>query len=314
MPELPDAAAAAGTDEPIADTAAADPARSRRNILAAAAGAMAGLIGSRLVAPESAAAANGDSLRIGQSNSATSNTTLTSTSAQGLIVYGRYTGASLRSNDPTGIGVDAGAGSTGASTNYGVYAQAWGSGGAGVLAFSGNSSTGVVGYSRAVDSTAPAPKPQKKTGVYGHASQDAGAIGVLGESAAGLGVKGKATTGSGVYGTTGSGYGVVGFGGTGVGGLFQTGSPAVGIALQAIGRVKFDKSVGRSSIAAGTNRVTVTPGIDLTATSAVVATLQGPAGGALVERVSIDTTSNTFTIWLTKNATLAASVAWHVFG
>ena len=38
--------------------------------------------------------------------------------------------------------------------------------------------------------------------------------------------------------------------------------------------------VGIATIAAGTSGITVTPGIDLTATSAVVATLQGGAGGA----------------------------------
>ena len=78
--------------------------------------------------------------------------------------------------------------------------------------------------------------------------------------------------------------------------------------------MKFDKSVGRPTIAAGTKSVTVTPGIDLTTTSAAVATLQGSANGALVERVAIDTTANTLTIFPTKNTTAAVSVAWHVFG
>ena len=79
-------------------------------------------------------------------------------------------------------------------------------------------------------------------------------------------------------------------------------------------RVRFDNSVGIATIAAGTNGVTVTPGIDLTATSAVVATLQGPAGGALVERVSVNATTDQITIYLTKNSTNTVKVAWHVFG
>ena len=90
--------------------------------------------------------------------------------------------------------------------------------------------------------------------------------------------------------------------------------PQVGYGAPDRGRVRFDNSVGLATIAAGTTSVTVTPGIDLTATSAVVATLQGASGGALVYRVSIDATADRFTIHLTKNTTVAVKVAWHVFG
>ncbi len=59
----------------------------------------------------------------------------------------------------------------------------------------------------------------------------------------------------------------------------------------------------------------MTPGIDLTATSAVVATLQGSAGGTTtVHRIAVNATADTFTIYLTANATAAVKVAWHVFG
>jgi hypothetical protein len=59
----------------------------------------------------------------------------------------------------------------------------------------------------------------------------------------------------------------------------------------------------------------VTPGIDLTGSSAVVATLQGPAGGTTtVHRVIVDATNDQFTIYLTANSTVNVKVAWHVFG
>ena len=59
----------------------------------------------------------------------------------------------------------------------------------------------------------------------------------------------------------------------------------------------------------------LTPGLDLTATSAVVATLMGSAGGTTAVRcVIVNATADTFTIYLTANATSAVTVAWHVFG
>ena len=82
-----------------------------------------------------------------------------------------------------------------------------------------------------------------------------------------------------------------------------------------MGRVRFDNSVGIATVAAGTSSVTVTPGIDLTATSAVVATLQAnPAGTLAVKGVTVNATADTFTIYLTATATAAVKVAWHVFG
>jgi hypothetical protein len=59
----------------------------------------------------------------------------------------------------------------------------------------------------------------------------------------------------------------------------------------------------------------VTPGIDLTSTSAVIATLNGNAGGSTtVKRVLINATANTFTIYLTANSTANVKVAWLVAG
>ena len=59
----------------------------------------------------------------------------------------------------------------------------------------------------------------------------------------------------------------------------------------------------------------VTPGIDLTAASSVVATLMGSAGGtAAVRYVAVNTTTDSFTIYLTATATVAVKVVGHVFG
>ena len=70
-----------------------------------------------------------------------------------------------------------------------------------------------------------------------------------------------------------------------------------------------------ASIAKGASSVTVTPGIDLTAKSAVVATLMGSAGASTVVRyVLVNATADRFTIYLTAKATAAVTVAWHVFG
>jgi len=80
-------------------------------------------------------------------------------------------------------------------------------------------------------------------------------------------------------------------------------------------RVKLEKSVGIATVSAGSNHVTVAPGIDVTTTSAVVATLQGSAGGkTTVHRVSVSTTGDTFTIYLTASATSSVKVAWHILG
>lgn len=129
--------------------------------------------------------------------------------------------------------------------------------------------------------------------------------GVQGETTSGFGVRAAATTGYGVYVTTTSG----------TGGYFGTGGLKTGTALRTVGRVRFDNSVGIATIALGASSVTVTPGIDLTATSAVVATLQGSAGGTTsVRYLTVNATTDTFTIYLTAKTTAAVKVAWHVFG
>ena len=154
---------------------------------------------------------------------------------------------------------------------------------------------------------------------------DAASRGVTGQSTLGTGVYGtattgrglfaSATTGTGAYGYTSSGIGTRGYAATGTGGYFSTSAPKVGTALQVVGKVKLGNCAGLATIASGTISVAVSPGIDLTSASAVVATLMGSAGGlTTVHRVVVDTTADAFTIYLTANATVAVKVAWHVFG
>ena len=159
------------------------------------------------------------------------------------------------------------------------------------------------------------PAPPAKTGVYGYAAQDANASGVMGSTTLGRGVLGLATTGNGVFGLANTGIGARGWSTTGTALYASTSGPKIGTALRAIGRVKFDNCAGVATIASGHNSVTVTPGSDMLATSAVVATLMGSAGGTTtVHRVIVNATADTFTIYLTANTTVAVTVGWHVFG
>lgn len=197
---------------------------------------------------------------------------------------------------PNGSGVS---GSSG--IGYGVLGYSNATNRAGTTGQSGGDSTGVLGMSGS-----PVPDAPAKTGVYGEAAQDSTAKGVWGKSNGGRGVYGQATSGQGVRGyasTTGTAlYG-------------STAGPKKGLALHTIGRVKLDNAAGIATITSGTKSVVVTPGIDLLATSAVVATLQAnPGGTTAVQRVEVNATADTFTIYLTANASSTVTVAWHVFG
>lgn len=168
--------------------------------------------------------------------------------------------------------------------------------------------TAVYGYS----GTGTEPTAPTRTGVYGYAAQGADARGVFGRTSTGQGVRGQATSGYGVRGVADKGSGVGGYATTGIG---LRGEATSGYALRTEGRVAFDKSSGTATIASGTNSVLVTPGIDLTTTSTVLATLQGSAGGTTtVHRVSVNPSTNQFRIHLTANATASVKVGWLVFG
>jgi hypothetical protein len=179
-------------------------------------------------------------------------------------------------------------------TGYGSYAS---SGAPDRAAAVGTSTTmtGLQGYS----GTGPLPGVPPKTGVYGHAEQDVNATGVAGRTTAGRGVLGVATSGRAVYGAAANG----------TGGYF---SATTGTALRAEGPVRF-KTSGLATIAIGTRSTTVTPGMDVTTSSKILVTLQGDAGGStVIQRVAINATANTFTIYLTANSVRDVKVSWFV--
>ncbi|OGN87316.1 MAG: hypothetical protein A2X23_05600 [Chloroflexi bacterium GWC2_73_18] len=113
---------------------------------------------------------------------------------------------------------------------------------------------------------------------------------MYGRSTAGRGAFGQATSGVGVWGATVSGY-----------------------ALRASGRVTFDDASGTATITAGTKSKTVTPGFDLTTSTKVLVTLLGnPGGSTVVQRVAVNATTDTFTVYLTADATASTKFAWFV--
>ena len=288
--------------------------RTRRAILAAAIGAGAAAMASALGRPLSASAANGDPVIIGATTDGT-NITVVRNAAATALAGTSTTGVGIYARSQSLPGDQAFQGKVGLvaegfhdATSIGVLARSTGTGVRG----GSDGGTGLQGYSGAFGSE---PAPPAKTGVYGYAIQDAGAVGVLGQSTVGRGIQGVATSGIGFRAAVTTGYGLHATATTGTAIVGWTDGPKVGTALRTIGRVRFDNSVGIATIAAGTNSVTVTPGIDLSATSAVVATLQGSAGGSTtVARCVVNAATDTFTIYLTGSATTAVKVAWHVFG
>ncbi len=254
--------------------------RTRRALLAAALGAGAATVASALGRPVPASAADGQTVVVGGEYTASSVTKIdTGATAAQAALWGVSGGIGVRGTGTASTGV------MGDSTSGpGVYGVS--SSGMGVEGTS-DSKDGVSGWSTA------------RVGVAGH-SESTVAPGTLGESF------GNST---GVLGYSGSDTHPAAPAKTGVlrlrrpgleqsrgDGLLPSGSghqrhlndrhrrlssrhphPMVGTSLRAVGKVKFDKSAGIATIASGASSGVVTPGIDLTATSAVVATLQGTA-------------------------------------
>jgi hypothetical protein len=125
-----------------------------------------------------------------------------------------------------------------------------------------------------------------------------GPTGVLGTSSAGVGTRGSSSSGVGVAGISGSGFGV-------------RAESSNGVALQVIGRARFDKASGLATIPAGEASVTVYPGFSV-AGARILATLMGDAGGAFVERVFVGRLTGRFTIHLTAPTASDVPVAWLV--
>jgi hypothetical protein len=292
--------------------------RTRRALLAAALGATAGATAAALGHPLPARAANGQPVLIGMSNTATDVTTITNDAfyatalagvGAGIGIWGRSEGfAGVRGSSTNSMGVwgtsSSSYGVAAESTSYyGVISDSHATDRAAILGRSFGNATGVHGVSGS--GGVGFPTASVKAGVFGEATQDSSARGVHGKSTAGRGVYGQATSGQGVRGYATTGTAVYG----------TSADPMKGYALRAAGRVRFDNCAGIATIAAGTKTKKVTPGVDLVSTSAVVATLQGSAGGTTtVHRCVVDAAANTFTIYLTANATAEVKVGWVVIG
>lgn len=160
---------------------------------------------------------------------------------------------------------------------------------------------GVVGSAQSPDGVAVEGRARALTGE---------AVGVHGfsQSVDGVGVQGVAQAGN--------GWGVFGVGGpTGVGGYFRAaeGQPgAVGLAVH--GRAEFS-TCGVATIANGANQVVVTPGVEITSNTKVLATLQSDsASGAVVSSAAPNVGANTITIRLNGPSASTCTVAWFVIG
>jgi hypothetical protein len=149
-------------------------------------------------------------------------------------------------------------------------------------------------------------------GVFGEATNMTGlSHGVFGRDAStgGVGVTGRSTAavGSGI-GVSGRAVSLTGVGVHAQGG--QDASAGEGIALQALGQVRFSTS-GIATVAKGAKQVIVNPGVPITTASRVLCTLlSNPGGTTTVQRVSRNTTADVFTIVLTAKATAATKVGW----
>ena len=199
-------------------------------------------------------------------------------------VGGSYTGTRTIFENPNGtgiIGVNKGGG-----FRSGLRGDSYTATGFGVIGMStngGEQSAGVLGQGPV-------------TGVRGIALNNQGA-GVQGITVAqGVGVLGRANA--------------VG----GVAGRFEALTGAT-MGLVVAGRVSFSTS-GTAQIAMGQRSIVVTPNIDLTASSLILATLQSNPGAdsISVSRAVPNPGADTFTIALTADAVADCSVAWFVIG
>ena len=322
--------------------------RSRRSLLV---GMLGGVAASTALAPDRAEAGSGPPpVKLGQSNSASSLTSISSsttafkgnsTGATGLLgqtssgsgfgVNGINTGSSgnrigVRGSAATnGIGVYGIAprgvfGDASAPNGTGVVAQnskTTGSG-AGLRAFAFAPQADAVsaensadgGSGRAIHATSSTDTTVRVENVAG----DPSAVGLV-VSSTGSGVESKGRLGLfGQTDTTNTGFSA---GVRGVadkpnhrGGSFLN-SDATGFALEAEGGVKVAGAAGKATIGAGEDSTTVTPGAPVRTSSIVLATLQSdPGGGETLARVVVGATN--FTIHLTGDATTQCTVGWMI--
>jgi hypothetical protein len=249
--------------------------RSRRALLAAAAGTAAAFA-AQAALPLTAAAAVGDPMLMGVDNATTTDTSVTDSGAGSTAITGHATG--------TGFG-------------YGVLGTSTAAG-------------GVIGWSVAPPDVAWfLPEYTGYTGVFGsapsHPDPNQVATGVWGDSPD-VGVYG---TGSwGVRGDGGIGVLGIGFGGAGTEGVRAVSSGNSSLALKVVGKVNFSRS-GRSAMSSGTRTKTISLS-GTTTSSKVFAVLATSESGRWVRAVV--PASGSFKVYLNTTLTSSAVLSWFV--
>jgi len=196
-------------------------ARSRRSVLAAVVGGFAAALGASLGRVQPVAAANGDFVKLGVNNTATTTTEITYTNVQDAVRVHNAYGYAVSGLSANGSGVR---GTSNASGGVGVQGNN-SSTGSGVAGGS-NNGTGVNGYSTygtgvlgaSTYATAVHGQSENAYGVYGESPTN---YAVVGQSGSSGGVVGFSDTGFGVLGSSASAVGVQGQGGSGRGGRFS---------------------------------------------------------------------------------------------
>lgn len=244
-------------------------------------------------AGQAEAATDGD-LILGESNSATGTTEVSSTGATGLqgqtVTKGQSGVAGIDTGSEGGHGTYGrsvnGIGAYGTSLETGVY----GSGGS--IGVYGESTFGIGVYGTP-DGGGSGLLGTTIAGTVGDSSTK---IGVLGVSNGNDGVRGEtfhdAFSGvAGIDGSTGGGFGVAGYSTEGVGVLASNTS---GTALSVKGVATFSRS-GHASIGAGMSSITVA-GVALSSSSMVLATLQNSLSGVYVESAVPNVSDGSFVV------------------
>jgi hypothetical protein len=279
--------------------------RSRRALLAALGGGLAGFAaGAFRGLPTVRAGIDGDVV-LGAANAETTATeitnstagadTVTATSAgSGIAAAGHGPGVDsvgLLGDGDTGVlgsGIFGVVGATGAD-GIGVYGSASASatpsvyGQTGVIGQADQGGTAIVGFTGLTE-----PVPPADTGIYGQSNTG---------GTNGRGLTGFCATGIGLLGQTNTGVGVRAYSGT-----------STGMALRVSGKAAFDRS-GKLTITAGHSSITLT-GIPLTSASFILATVQTNVAGLSIQAAVTSPAGSRFTIYLNKAPSVNVSVAW----
>jgi hypothetical protein len=270
--------------------------RSRRLLLAGAAGGLGVIAAQTISRAAPAEATQGSAVIEGQDNTgATARTLVSATTGETALLADPGTGVGVAGVGTGGFsGVSGTGGPGGPNPGQG--------GGAGVEGFgSAKNGPGVVGTGASTGGFGVIGVGTGGfSGVDGRGGSSNGP-GVTGEGGgSGDGVVGSATTGNGVHGTASAAAGV---------GVLAA-NTAGGIALKATGPAVFSRS-GLLTVAAGQSSATQT-GVALTSASLVLATLQQNLSGVSVRSAVPNVPGSSFTVHLSKAPSTSAAVAWFV--